>query len=391
MDIANKDQVHYAIGIMSGTSLDGIDVAIVKISDHLQLAHELIHFHTMPYSQAVKDDIALLCNPKTSRVDKMSGMNMLLGKLYADASLEAIEDAKLKPEDISFISSHGQTIYHQPTQAEVGGHELTSTLQIGDISMIAERTGITTVGDFRTRDMAAGGQGAPLVPYADYLLFNSEDNGRIIVNIGGIANITVLPQNATEHDVQAYDTGPGNMVIDYFAQKLTKGKQAFDKDGVLASKGNVDKSWLQQLLSDEYFQAAPPKTTGREMYGEHYSNKLWNEADALGIDETDRIATITELTAVTLANEIKRHIKHANIKEVLVGGGGRYNPTLMSRINAHLKHLHIAGTDEFGVSPDAKEAIIFALLGYNCLKKETNNLPSATGASESVIMGKIAW
>lgn len=389
MSLTNKE--HYVIGLMSGTSLDGIDVAIVKLTDKNDIKLDLVHFQTFPYPEKVKEDIYALCNPKTSRVDRLSGMNMLLGELYADASLRAIEKAGLNPKDILLISSHGQTIYHQPTPAAVGGQHITSTLQIGDIAVVAERTGITTVGDFRTRDMAAGGQGAPLVPYADFLLFKKQEYGRVIVNIGGIANITVLPKAAQKSDVQAYDTGPGNMLIDYFVHLLTDGKRAYDKDGLIAAQGKVDEQWLKKLLSHEYFQADPPKSTGRELFGKEYARQLWKEADEQSIDPVDRIATITELTAVTLCEEINRHMNEAHIEEILISGGGRNNPTLMKRIKTHLNGVSIKGTDEYGMSADAKEAIIFALLGYQCLQKETNNLPSATGSSKPVVMGKVAW
>lgn len=388
-----ENGITYGVGIMSGTSLDGMDIAIVKIFEEDGSIHlDLKHFDTIVYPNKVKEEIQELCQPSRATIQMVSSMNMLLGNLYAEAALRAIHDAGLIPEDIAFISSHGQTIFHQPVAVEVAGYPVTSTLQIGDISVIAERTGITTVGDFRTRDMAVGGQGAPLVPYADYLLFRNDETGRVLVNIGGISNLTVLPINCGETQVKAYDTGPGNMIMDYFANRITNGKLSYDRDGNLAMSGNADHSWLEKLLEEPYYAQSPPKSTGRELFGEEYAVKLWDEADERSISFSDRIATVTKLTAVTLTNDIKRHIKSDHIQEVVISGGGSYNPVLMKEIESGLPDsVTLRKVDEFGMPADAKEAMIFALLGYQCLKKRTNNLPSATGAKQKVVMGKIAW
>ncbi|MBC5637646.1 anhydro-N-acetylmuramic acid kinase [Ornithinibacillus sp. BX22] len=383
----------YGVGIMSGTSLDGIDVAVVKISEENDSVHiELEHFDTVPYSNEVKQVILDLCDPITASIQLISSMNMLLGKLYAEAALKAIDDSGLRLADISFISSHGQTIFHQPDPIDAAGELVASTLQIGDISTIAELTGITSVGDFRTRDMAVGGQGAPLVPYADYLLFRSQAIGRVLVNIGGIANLTILPKNSAPSQVKAYDTGPGNMIIDYFARRMTNGEWFYDKNGELAANGSVNHTWLDILLQEPYYKIPPPKSTGRELFGEEYAIKLWNDADKLSINLADRIATITKLTAVTLTNDIKRHIEPDGIREVFISGGGSYNPILMKEIRNGLPdHVQLRKMDEIGMPADAKEAMIFALLGYQCLKQRTNNFPPATGAKREVVMGKVAW
>jgi anhydro-N-acetylmuramic acid kinase len=382
----------YAIGMMSGTSVDGIDAAIVKIYEQDGVRIELVHFDSIPYEEEIRNEILTLCHPKLARIEMISGMNMLLGELFANAAKKVIQDAGLKPNDISFISSHGQTIFHQPEASLIGNHSVTSTLQIGDISMIAERTGITTVGDFRTRDMAVGGQGAPLVPYADYLLFCHKELGRVLVNIGGISNLTVLPANAEESDVLAYDTGPGNMIMDYFAKQLSGGKLSFDFDGQLASSGKVHENWLGELLTVPYYNQIPPKSTGRELFGEMYARKLWQEADRLNINEHDRIATVTALTARTITNEIKRHMQSTYIHEVYISGGGSNNSFLMNEIESALPNeVNLRRMDDLGMSADAKEAMIFALLGYQYLNKRTNNLPSATGATKKVMMGKVAW
>lgn len=385
----------YAVGLMSGTSTDGIDVAIVKITEmevNDQLEIDLVYFNTIAYEPQVKKEILNLCNPETAKLNRLSKMNMLLGYLYAEAVNNAIEKSELNKEDISFISSHGQTIFHQPIKAEIGGHVVTSSLQIGDINVIAEKTGIPTVGDFRTRDMAAGGQGAPLVPYADYLLFKNEQFGRVLVNIGGISNITMIPKNAAESDVIAYDTGPGNMIMDYFAEQITFGELTYDKDGLLARSGKVNQQWLKELLQHPYFVEKPPKSTGREVFGKDYAKKLWNQAEDKSIPIEDRMTTVTELTAITLTNEINIYVEKAALKEILISGGGRNNSFLMERIRFHLnKQVVLKGTEEYGIHPEAKEAMIFALLGYQSFKKRTNNLPAATGSTRHVVMGKVAW
>ncbi|WP_245604765.1 anhydro-N-acetylmuramic acid kinase [Paucisalibacillus globulus] len=388
-----KNGFCYAVGIMSGTSLDGIDIAVVKISEEKEkIELELTHFDSIPYSDEVKQEILELCDPNKAKIQMISNMNMLLGKLYGEAALRAIADASLRPEDITFISSHGQTIFHQPEEVVVGEHHVTSTLQIGDISMIAEQTGITTVGDFRTRDMAVGGQGAPLVPYADYLLFRDKETGRVLVNIGGISNLTILPPDGDENQVKAYDTGPGNMIMDYFAKRIANGKLTYDKDGELAASGKVIHDWLEDLLNEPYYALASPKSTGRELFGEEYANKLWNTADKLSISYSDRMATVTKLTAVTLTDQIKLHLESAQIREVFISGGGCYNPTLMKEIKSGLPlGVKLRKFDEIGMPADAKEAMVFALLGYQYLNKRTNNFPPATGAKRKVMMGKVAW
>ncbi|MFC0302127.1 anhydro-N-acetylmuramic acid kinase [Virgibacillus soli] len=381
----------YAVGLMSGTSLDGIDAAVVKITETEEKPNiQLVHFLSSSYSQKMKEEILALCDPQKAKVEDISTMNMLLGEMFAEAALKAIHDAKLLPEDILFISSHGQTIFHQPKPKVIAGKDITSTLQIGDIGVIAEVTGITTVGDFRTRDMAAGGQGAPLVPFADYLLFKEKEYGRVLVNIGGISNFTILPKDCQESDVIAYDTGPGNMIIDAFVYWATEGMQTYDKDGARAAAGNINEEWLQELLQHEYYGLPYPKSTGREMFGTEYARALWEIKSNMHVN--DKIATVTDLTAKSIAQEIRKHADKSNIKEVLISGGGRYNQTLMERIAFHLpKGITVAGTEKYGMSADAKEAITFALLGYQCYYRKTNNLPTATGATKPVVMGKIAW
>lgn len=386
-------QSNYVVGLMSGTSLDGVDAALVKISevqDHLKV--DLVKYLSIPYSRELKERLGELCIPEMARIEKVSGMNMYLAEIFSEATLTVIQQAGLTPSDILLVSSHGQTIFHQPVPINIEGNDIISTFQIGDISVLAERTGITAVGDFRPRDMAAGGSGAPLVPYADHMLFTHENYGRVLVNIGGISNLTVLSSGAIATDVIAYDTGPGNMIIDAFVSWATAGRELYDRDGNIARRGTVDERWLHKLLAHPYFEQNYPKSTGREMFGVHFARDLWQEAEGLCISQDDRLATITALTAKTIAKEILKHAKTAHIKEVLISGGGRNNRMLFNSIQEYLpKNISVVGTEEYGMDADAKEAILFALLGYQCLKKRTNNLPAATGAIKEVVMGKIAW
>lgn len=377
---------------MSGTSLDGMDAALVKImDDHEAISIELVHFTSITYSLEIKEALLRLCHPDTAQLEQISMMNMYLGHTFSTAANKVITEAGFSKEDILLIGSHGQTIYHQPHPISIEGQKITSTLQIGDIGVIAEKTGVMTVGDFRTRDMAAGGLGAPLVPYVDHLLFSNQLYGRVLVNIGGIANITILPKNAKKTDVFAYDTGPGNMVIDAFTRWSTNDEQTYDHDGQLAALGNINELFLSELLENDYFKRLSPKTTGRELFGEQYAERVWKQASKKQLDQHDRMMTITELTARTIVLEIQQHVKENGIKEVLISGGGRYNQTLMNRIAAQLPGITVLATDHYHVDADAKEAIAFAILGYQCYHQRPNNIPSATGAKAEVVMGKIAW
>lgn len=388
-----KEQTSLVVGLMSGTSLDGVDAALVKITeaeDNLEI--ELVEYLSVPYSKELKGRLIEICTPELARIEAISVMNMYLAEIFSEATLTLIEQAKLTSDDILLVSSHGQTIFHQPVSIRMEEREIKSTLQIGDISVIAERTGITTVGDFRTRDMAVGGGGAPLVPYADHMLYTNQGYGRVLVNIGGISNITVLPKGAPASEVVAYDTGPGNMIIDAFVHWATDGKDYYDRDGAIAARGKVNEKWLAKLLENPFFHQDYPKSTGREMFGIKFASDLWKEAENQAISFDDRIATITALTARTLSTEILKFIESAQIEEVIISGGGRHNSTLFNSLKANMPaRVTMNGMESYGMSADAKEAVIFALLGYQCLKKKRNNLPAATGANKEVIMGKIAW
>ena len=379
-------------GLMSGTSLDGLDIAIVDFSFvDSQVAYELKHFVTMPYSDALTSQLFQLMDP-LAPLHHVSSMNMYLGELYAQFIKDALVDSEIDYESIDLISSHGQTIWHEPTVASQGMFARPNTMQIGDISALAEHACKPVIGDFRTRDMAAGGQGAPLVPYADQVLFQSQMNGRVLVNIGGIANMSVLPPLHSSQEVIAYDTGPGNMIIDAFVVKHSNGKRSYDANGSMAKDGIVHEEWLEQLMAHEYFSLAAPKSTGRELFGSSYADHLWLQGDQYGCSDVDKIATVTMLTAKTLATEIQQHRETHDLKEVFVSGGGVHNKTLMSYLTDLLgNQMVVKASDEIGINSDAKEAIVFALLGYLGFHKMPNNLPSTTGARRQTILGKIAW
>lgn len=382
IDILHKKN-KLAVGLMSGTSLDGIDAALVNIENSgTETKVKLIHFETIPYSPEERERILKLCSSSTSSVVEICKMNVELGKKLAHAALQVINQAGKEANEIDFISSHGQTIYHSP--------EHSSTFQIGELAVIAEETGCLTVGDFRPSDMAAGGQGAPLVPFVDYLLFSSKDKGRILLNIGGIGNLSVIKANAKPDEVIAFDTGPGNVLIDAIVHIGSHGQLPYDERGQLGSRGKICTEWLEKMLeSDEYIFQLPPKSTGRELYTSELTQSLWNDGTSRGLAFEDIVATITAFTAHSIAINIIKHIDpHYSIEEIIVSGGGVHNKTLMSELQAQVKQKVVA-MDELSFSSDAKEAIAFAILGNEYIHGQSNNLPSATGATKSVSMGKL--
>jgi len=345
---------------MSGTSLDGIDVAVVEISGQ---SIETIGYQFTPYSEPVRSAILAIDRPKG-----LSHLNFQLGELYARAVLRAVR----RYGPVELIGCHGQTIYH-----EGGAH----TLQIGEPAILAERTGVPVVSNFRARDIAAGGQGAPLVPYVDYLLFHHPKRTRIALNIGGIANITVIPAGAAPGDVVAFDTGPGNMVIDALAREMGL---PCDRGGKLAASGRVDRALLDDLLADPYYRRPPPKSAGREQYGAAFVARLKNS----GLPMPDLIATATVLTAATVAMGVGMHRLPTDL---IVSGGGVHNPQIMAHLAGFLPGIAISTSTDHGIDADAKEAIAFAVLAHQTWRKRPSNLPSATGARHAVILGGITF
>jgi anhydro-N-acetylmuramic acid kinase len=387
--IMNQTERHI-VGLMSGTSADGIDVAIVRLcqkaGDRADIS--VLAFATVPYPEGLQAQIFAVSDPVHGRVDAVCRMHFVLGELFARAALRVVREAGMRVKDIHLIGSHGQTIHHLPARVEAFGVTTGATLQIGDPSVIAQRTGVVTVGDFRPADIARGGQGAPLVPYADYLLFRAPDVSRGLLNIGGIANMTVLPAGARPEAVLAFDTGPGNMVIDAAARALTG--QPCDYGGARARRGAASEPVAARMLALPYFALPPPKSTGRELFGQAYCDRLLEEGRRLRLSPNDILATATEITARSIADSYRRFIAPTTpLDEVIVSGGGARNPYLCGRLAALLHPVRVATSDERGLSPDAKEAVAFAVLANQTIMGRPGNLPGATGADRRAVLGKI--
>ncbi len=387
-----KKDKKYVIGLMSGTSVDGIDAAIVEITGHgLETEVDLIAFETFPFPSGVPQRILSLCQPDTGRVDDICEMNFYIGHLFAEAVKYILQKSRMCTNDIALIGSHGQTIHHLPkdTSADCNDSRYPSTLQIGEPAVIAHETGIPTIADFRVADMAAGGQGAPLVSYIDYLLFHNSVKTVGLLNIGGIANLTVLPANGTYDSVCAADTGPGNMCIDAVVTEITEGVEHYDKGGKRAAQGTPHQPLIDEWLKHPFFQLSPPKTTGREMFGHTYAMECLADCREHALSDNDCIATLTELTVQTIVGYIERFITGQNpIDRLYVSGGGVHNQTIMHRLSEVLANTAVESVDNSGISADAKEAIAFAILANETLHGNAGNLPSATGASVRKVLGK---
>jgi anhydro-N-acetylmuramic acid kinase len=368
------------IGLMSGTSVDGIDAALVRVrgaGPGATLCCE--HFASYSFDADVRAAIFKLFRPETATVVDVCRMNFTLGEVFASAALRLMAEAGVKPEQVDLIGSHGQTVWHEPNPVAAGGIVSRSTLQLGEPAIIAQRTGVVTVADFRVADIAAGGQGAPLVPYLDYCLLRDARLNRATQNIGGIGNVTYLPAGCGAKEIRAFDTGPGNMVIDALCAELFG--QPFDRDGAIAATGTVDADRLNELMAHPYFQAQPPKTTGRELFGVQFARQLIGRAAP-----ADLVATATAFTARSIADAYRRFL--GPVDEVIVGGGGARNPVLMRMLAAELPEAKVMTHEAVGINSDAKEAIAFALLANDCAAGLPTNVPGATGGRPAVL-GKV--
>ena len=372
-------------GLMSGTSADGVDVAIVDIADGKV---GLLAFEVFPYPRALREEILRLCRPESARLDDICHYNFVLGEVFAGAVIRLCSQSGIALRSIDLIGSHGQTIYHSPRGRAGRGGAVRSTLQIGEPSVIAQRTGVTTVADFRPRDMAAGGEGAPLVPYADYVLFRHSRRSRAVQNIGGIANVTFLPSGCRQSDVVAFDTGPGNMVIDGMMRLVSGGKKRFDRDGKMAGRGTVDRRLLSELLRHPFLRRRPPKSTGREEFGDFFAERIYRRAAKKGLADADIVATVTAFTAATIARAYRQFLP-ALPDELILCGGGACNRALVEMLRSELPEVKMLWSDDFGISADAKEAVSFAILAWATIKGLANNIPTATGAEKPVVLGKI--
>lgn len=387
-------EVRHVVGMMSGTSVDGVDAALVEISGtDSEPKVKLLAFENKPYPPQVREKIFSLFTPANATVDKVGYMNFLLGEIYAKSALSVIEKAGMKPEEIDVIGSHGQTIWHAPIPESPDGIPVAYTVQIGEGSVIAERTGILTVSDFRVADMAAGGQGAPLVPFSEYLLYRREKETILLQNIGGIGNMTVMPAGAKPRDVFAFDTGPGNMIIDAVISAVTGGEKTYDAGGETAAKGRVCNALLNILKEEPYYRQPLPKTTGREHFGVQYTEKIlsWWKENPIPVE--DLLATVTDLTAYSIADAYERYVlPKYRASEIIVGGGGSYNATLLRFMKERFAPHGVAvrTQEDLGLSSDAKEAVAFALMADCCMRGRANTLPSVTGAEHPAVMGKIS-
>jgi anhydro-N-acetylmuramic acid kinase len=380
------------IGIMSGTSLDAIDVAMVRVQKHgLTAQVRLEHFRSYPYPPKIRAVVRELFDPKKARVDDICRYDFILGEMFAAAVLRLLEETKIRAETVDLVACAGQTIWHDPEVSMVnadvewieGPIATRSTFAIGQSAVIAERTGIITVGDLRVRDVAAGGQGAPLVPYFDWVLLRHKSRGRAIQNIGGIGNVTYIPPRATWDDVIAFDTGPGNMILDELAWIATNGKQTYDIDGILGASGTVNQELLAQWMSDPYFTKVPPKTTGRELFGAQFARRIVDESRHMPIH--DLIATATALTAESIARSYRDFLyPRGPVHEILLAGGGARNPTLVRMIQERMpgRKLSIYKASE------AKEAMAMAMIANDSVVGLVTNVAGATGGRPTVL-GKI--
>ena len=378
----------YIAGVMSGTSLDGIDVALVRIEGSgVDSKVKLIHFTTVPFCNDIKSEIQQALSIENSNVQLICSLNFKLGLCFANAVKEVCKEANFSLEQLDLIGSHGQTIYHQPKPE---GNMIASTLQIGEPAVIAYDTNTTVISNFRTMDMAAGGQGAPLVPYSEVILYRDPSKNRLLQNIGGIGNVTVIPSQKSDQNVIAFDTGPGNMIIDEVCQRLFQ--LPYDKNGEIAEQGEVVDEILTYCMNHPFLKMNPPKSTGREQFGEEFVSQLLKRYEKYSKENI--LTTVTMFTASSIVYHYKEFIlPYYEIAEVILGGGGSYNDTLVEMIRYGLKDekCTIFIQEDIGYSSEAKEAIAFAILANETYHRNPSNVPSATGAKKSVVLGNVTY
>lgn len=365
-----------AVGLMSGTSLDGVSTALVRLTDD-PLDAQLVAFRQEPYSAAERG--AIVDAIARGNAKDLSLLHVALGERFAGAVLQLLAEAKTSPKQLALIASHGQTVWHEPGKA---------TLQVGDAAVLAERLGVPVVSDFRSRDVAAGGQGAPLVPLADVMLFGHPERGRLLLNIGGMANVTWVPRRGVTDGALAFDTGPGVAVMDAVVRRVDP-DAPFDQDGERARRGRAVSRVLDVLLEDGYFEQRPPKSTGRERFGIEYAERLLAEVKRAGGSDNDAVATAAALTVETIARGIERWTPAAADSELVISGGGARNPALVEQLAARVRPRPIVLFDQLFFDGDAKEAVAFAFLGFLTIRGKVGNLPAATGARGPRVLGHI--
>ena len=378
------------IGLMSGTSADGIDAAVIRLGEKDDgLSLDVLGYDAVAFPSGLRDRLMEVSDSKAGRTGELCRLHFELGALFARAAFIVADSAGRSMEEIDLIGSHGQTVQHLPEREERFGVETGATLQIGDPSVIAQRTGVVTVGDFRTADVARGGQGAPLVPYVDYLLFRHPEKARALLNLGGIANLTVLPADPNPDDVMAFDTGPANMLIDAVA-RAELGRD-MDADGAAASHGKPSESLVADVLAMPYFERPPPKSTGRELFGDRCASDLVRAGREAGLSSEDLLATATEITVRSIEDACRRFVMPVvmRLDELIVSGGGARNGFLLERLARVLAPVAVSKSDDHGLSSDAKEAVAFAVLADRTVRGRPGSLPGATGADRPAVLGKI--
>ncbi len=376
------------IGLMSGTSGDGIDAALVEIRGQgPSLRVRMLSHVTVPYPRSLSR--RLLAVASSGTVAEVCHLNVVVGELFARAALRVMQQSRISPQAVKLIGSHGQTVHHLPNvRVEPGVGRIRSTLQIGEPAVIAERTGVATVANFRTRDLAVGGEGAPLAPYAHYVLFRHPQRARLIVNLGGIANVTYLPARPSLRTVRAFDTGPANMVLDALVRHYSRGRELMDRGGRRAARGTADVRLLAKLTAHPFFRRRPPKSTGREEFGEAFVLRVLAEARRRGLRPEHVLATCSRLTAWSVA-DATRWIR-GQVGEVVVGGGGALNRTLMRDLREEFAPTPVYTLEDLGWYSKSLEAVAFAILAYETWHGRCANVPAVTGAKSAVILGVLA-
>ena len=380
LDLLASKPERTVAGLISGTSMDGVDVVICMLSGSgADTKWEILYFNSYPYGDDLRKKVTETLNGTAEDVCRL---NFELGKEFSFKLKRALEESGIGVEQLDLIGSHGQTIYH------VNGH---SSLQVAEASVMAEEFGVPVVSDFRVRDIAAGGNGAPLVPYLDYVLFGKE-GGKLLLNLGGIANFTIIPSaNVTLDNIRAWDTGPANMLIDLATMYLSEGKEKFDEAGKYAAEGKINEDWINYLMAHPYISEKPPKSTGREDFGEEYFQSLLSEFNVRSRqDKLDLIATFTRFTAESVYSNFTAFSDSGDeTVEVIVSGGGANNPVIIKHLEELFSPVSVKIIDDYGIASDAKEAFAFAVLANEFISGTPTNIPSVTGADKRVILGKL--
>jgi anhydro-N-acetylmuramic acid kinase len=382
---------HLLVGLMTGTSADAIDAALVRVEAGGETGGEpvatVVAYEESALEPELRREVLELASADVVPPERLMRLDAALGERYAAAVLELLAAAGVRTDEVDAIGSHGQTVRHLPRHRGLG---TALTLQVGSAAVLAERTGIAVVSDFRTRDTAAGGEGAPLVPLVDWWLFRSMTESRLLLNVGGMANLTYLPRGAGLDVVLAFDTGPGNAVIDAIVERQSSGRETFDADGQRARRGTVSSALVEELMADPFFDQPPPRSTGREHFGARYATKLAEVAAGMGLGADDTVATATELTAASIERGVARFVRpRGGVDAVYVSGGGARNAALMEALARRLAPASVRSLSVLGFEPAAKEAMAFALLAHRTLSGLAGNVVGATGAAHPVVLGHI--